>query len=88
LPRKSTGIARFFFNKFPQRLIWISVGCFYSNIVSSRRAGGRDEERERERMTVRERGGGGGERKRERERERERERLHIYKSSRSSSLVI
>lgn len=40
---KSTGIARFFFYKFPQRLNWISVGCFYSNIVSAT-------ERERERV--------------------------------------
>lgn len=39
LPWKSTGIARFFFDKFPQRLNWISVGCFYSNIVSTKREG-------------------------------------------------
>lgn len=29
----------FFFSKFPQRLKWISVGCFYSNIVSTTREG-------------------------------------------------
>ena len=41
---KSTGIARFFFYKFPPRLKWISVGCFYSNIVSAteREVGGRE----------------------------------------------